>query len=60
MVLTPNHLKIEPLLPDRIQLSRHDCGKGCVSDLNHARARTRTCVFVLGAGDCGEGIWAGN
>ena len=56
MVLTPNHLKIEPLLPDRIQLSRHDCGKGCVSDLNHARARTRTCVFVLGAGDCGEGI----
>ena len=69
MVLTPNHLKIAPLLPHHIQLSRHDCAKGCVNDLNHmhglnhvcvcVRACVRACVcvcIVLGAGDSGEGI----
>ena len=69
MVLTPNHLKIAPLLPHHIQLSRHDCAKGCLNDLNHmhglnhVRACVRACVcvcvcvcIVLGAGDSGEGI----
>ena len=37
---SPNRLKIEPLLPDHIQLSCHYCTKGCISDLN------RVCVCV--------------